>query len=159
MTECIAFRFLFFRQILKTNLYNSDKGCHHHGKSFSSIKCWSTPLKGIWNAYPTARIQHLHKEMSSDYNITMVLFPGSLPWSSADKPWTIDAAMHLCLWPGILVGTTDGENVCVEPHNWNGEQNSKPAKDTLSRMQHMRQILSRKQTWLVGYLIQNYLEL
>jgi hypothetical protein len=80
------------------------------------------------------------------YNIT-VWFPGSLPWSSWNKPWTVDAAVHLCLWPDILVGTTDGENVCVEPHNWNGEQNRKPSKDALPRTQHMRQILSRKQKW------------
>jgi hypothetical protein len=38
---------------LETNLYKSNEWSHHHCKSFSSVKCWSTPLKGVWNTYPT----------------------------------------------------------------------------------------------------------
>jgi hypothetical protein len=51
--------------------------------------------------------------------------------------------MHLRLRWRILVSTTDGENVCIEPHDRDGEKNTKPSKDILPKMQNLRQILRK----------------
>jgi hypothetical protein len=43
------------------------------------------------------------------------------------------------LWR-ILVSTTDGKNVSIQPHDRDSEKNIKPAKDRLPEIQNLRQI-------------------
>ena len=55
--------FIILGKAAQTNLYKSDKWGHHHRKTFSSIKCWSSPLERVWNINPTMFFQHIWNEL------------------------------------------------------------------------------------------------
>ena len=51
-----------------------------------------------------------------------------------------NAQLCLSLLWRILVSTTDGKNVSIQPHDRESEKNITPAKDRLPETQNLRQI-------------------
>jgi len=51
--------------------------------------------------------------------------------------------MHLRLGRRVLVSAADGEDVGVQPHDGDGEENAEPAEDGLAEVQNLRQILRK----------------
>lgn len=56
----------------------------------------------------------------------------NMPWSSIDESRTISSTACLSLWWCPVVGTTNCEYVCVNPHNWHGNENCKAFEYMLS---------------------------
>lgn len=52
--------------------------------------------------------------------------------------------MHLRLGRRVLVSAADGEDVGVQPHDGDGEENAEPAEDGLAEVQNLRQILRER---------------
>ena len=129
-------------------LHQSNKWSSHHCKSFTSIKSWSTPLKGIGNSYPVIVV--VQKIGSGHVTFTTRVAPMEqsyfskiLPRSTTNYSRTVSSAMKLGLWWCIPVRASNCEQICIEPHYRNSEQNSKTVEDRLHHVYSMRQVLQK----------------